>query len=130
MGAADVRGETLQDAVKSVLQNNPDITSVSYNRLGRDQEVRQAMADFFPTIDTSLSAGYINQNNPLDYREQIQATFSDYQAQSEFIPGGRYAVGNESPKIQSSFSGISYTGDIRKYRIARLQSLPELSTRT
>ncbi|PKK88015.1 MAG: hypothetical protein CVV64_20650, partial [Candidatus Wallbacteria bacterium HGW-Wallbacteria-1] len=47
MGVTDVRGETLQDAVKSVLQNNPDITSVAYNRLGRDQEVRQAMADFF-----------------------------------------------------------------------------------
>jgi hypothetical protein len=46
IGAAGVRGETLQDAVKSVLQNNPDITSVAYNRLARDQEVRQAMGDF------------------------------------------------------------------------------------
>ena len=62
MGVADVRGETLQDAVKSVLLNNPDITSVAYNRLARDQEVRQAMGDFFPRIDSSLSAGYVNQN--------------------------------------------------------------------
>ncbi len=61
----DLRGETLQDAVKSVLQNNPDITSVAYNRLARDQEVRQAMADFFPMVDSSLSAGYVNQNNPI-----------------------------------------------------------------
>jgi len=64
MGAVDVRGETLQDAVKSVLQSNPDITSAAYNRLARDQEVRQAMADFFPKIDSSLSTGYVNQNNP------------------------------------------------------------------
>lgn len=70
IGATDVRGETLQEAVKSVLQNNPDITSAAYNRLGRDQEVRQAMADFFPTIDSSLSTGFVNQNNPL--REHFQ----------------------------------------------------------
>jgi len=63
-GTVEVQGETLQDAVKTVLQNNPDITSVAYNRLARDQEVRQAMADFFPRVDSSLSAGYVNQNNP------------------------------------------------------------------
>jgi len=38
---------------------------VAYNRLARDQEVRQAMADFFPMVDSSLSAGYVNQNNPI-----------------------------------------------------------------
>lgn len=47
-GATGVMGETLRDSVKSVLQNNPDVTSVAYNRLARDQEVRQAMADFSP----------------------------------------------------------------------------------
>lgn len=65
IGTVDVRGETLQDAVKSVLQNNPDVTSVAYNRLAKDQEVRQAMSDFFPKVDSSLSAGYVNQNNPI-----------------------------------------------------------------
>ncbi|KUG23523.1 type i secretion system, outer membrane component lape agga [hydrocarbon metagenome] len=65
IGTVDLRGETLRDAVKSVLQNNPDITSVAYNRLAREQEVRQAMADFFPKVDSSLSAGYVNQNNPI-----------------------------------------------------------------
>jgi adhesin transport system outer membrane protein len=64
VGAAEVRGETLHEMIKSVLQNNPDITSVAYNRLARDQEVRQAMADFFPKIETSLSDGYIDQNHP------------------------------------------------------------------
>ena len=40
----EVQGETIQDAVKLVLQGNPEITAVAYNRLARDQEVRQAMA--------------------------------------------------------------------------------------
>jgi len=63
-GAANARAETLQEAVQSVLQNNPDVKAVAYNRLARDQEVRQAMADFFPKVDTSLSGGYVNYNHP------------------------------------------------------------------
>ena len=64
--ATHVQGETLQDAVKSVLQNNPDITSVAYNKLAREQEVRQAKADFLPKVDSSVSVGYVHQNNPLN----------------------------------------------------------------
>ena len=63
-GALDAKGETLQEAVKSVIQNNPDVSSAAYNKLAREQEVRQAMSDFFPKVDTSLSAGYIDQNHP------------------------------------------------------------------
>ncbi len=64
IGTGTAMAETLQDAVKSVLQSNPEVTSAAYNRLGRDQEVREAMADFFPKLDTALSAGYISQNSP------------------------------------------------------------------
>jgi outer membrane protein, adhesin transport system len=86
MGTANVRGETLQDAVKSVLLNNPDITSVAYNRLARDQEVRQAMADFYPKIDSSLSAGYVNQNNP--YRDHFQPQEANVRLTQNLFRGG------------------------------------------
>lgn len=86
IGAVDVRGETLQDAVKSVLQNNPDITSVAYNRLARDQEVRQAMADFLPKIDSSLSAGYVNQNNP--FREHFRPEQANVRLTQNLFRGG------------------------------------------
>jgi len=75
VGTAEVRGETLQDVVQSVMQTNPEITSAAYNRLAKDQEVRQAMADFFPRIDSSLSKGYVNStNNPYNdpYREHLR----------------------------------------------------------
>jgi len=75
VGTAEVRGETLQDVVQSVMQTNPEITSAAYNRLAKDQEVRQAMADFFPKIDSSLSKGYVNStNNPYNdpYREHLR----------------------------------------------------------
>lgn len=106
IGAADVRGETLREAVKSVLQNNPDITSVSYNRLGRDQEVRQAMADFFPTIDTSLSARYINQNNPLDYREQIRPRSATIRLNQNLFRGG--ATLSETNRQKSRVASEAY----------------------
>ena len=86
IGAANVRGETLQDAVKSVLLNNPDITSVAYNRLARDQEVRQAMADFFPKINSSLSAGYVNQNNP--FRDHFQPQEANVSLSQNLFRGG------------------------------------------
>lgn len=85
-GTIDVRGETLQDVVKSVLQNNPDITSVAYSRLARDQELKQAMADFFPTIDSSLSRGYVNQDNP--YREHIRPGEANVSLRQNLFRGG------------------------------------------
>jgi adhesin transport system outer membrane protein len=89
MGAVDVRGETIQDAVKSVLQNNPDVTSVAYNRLGRDQEVRQAMADFFPVIDTSLSAGYVKLNHPTELEpDQLRPRSATIRLNQNLFRGG------------------------------------------
>jgi adhesin transport system outer membrane protein len=84
--AAAVQAETLQDAVKAVLQNNPEITSAAYNRLARDQEVRQAMSDFLPKIDASLSAGYVNQSNP--FREQIRPDEANVRITQNLFRGG------------------------------------------
>ena len=109
IGAANVRGETLQDAVKSVLLNNPDITSVAYNRLARDQEVRQAMADFFPKINSSLSAGYVNQNNP--FRDHFQPQEANVSLSQNLFRGGatlsetnrqKYRVASEAYLLQGA----------------------------
>ncbi len=48
MGVADVRGETLQDAVKSVLQNNPDITSVGLQSISQRPGGAAGNGRFFP----------------------------------------------------------------------------------
>ena len=102
--AADVRGETLQDALKSVLQNNPDITSVAYNRLARDQEVRQAMADFFPTIDSSLSAGYVSQDYP--FRDNIKPDQATIGITQNLFRGG--ATLSETNRQKSRVASEAY----------------------
>jgi adhesin transport system outer membrane protein len=57
-GAGYSQAETLQEAVQYILQTNPEIRAVSFNRLARDQEVTQAQAGYWPTLDASYSTGW------------------------------------------------------------------------
>jgi len=50
------QAETLQEAISGMLQTNPEVRSVAYNRLGRDEEVRQAKSGYLPTLQ--FTAGY------------------------------------------------------------------------
>ncbi len=61
-GAGNSQAETLQDAVHYMLQTNPEIRAVSFNRLARDEEVKQARAGYFPTLDVSSSYGLNDQS--------------------------------------------------------------------
>ena len=64
-GSGVAQAETLQDAVRFMLQSNPDIRAQSYNRMARDKEVRQAKAGYLPTIDVSVAAGVDRQHEPV-----------------------------------------------------------------
>lgn len=106
IGAAEGRGETLHEVVKSVLQNNPDITSVAYNRLARDQEVRQAMADFFPKIETSLSDGYIDQNHPHLIDDSFNPRSATVRLSQNLFRGG--ATLSETNRQKSRVASAAY----------------------
>jgi adhesin transport system outer membrane protein len=60
------QAETLQDAVQHMLQTNPEIKSLAYNRLARDQEITQARAGYWPIIDVAYGAGVEDQDHPFD----------------------------------------------------------------
>jgi adhesin transport system outer membrane protein len=64
--AGYAQAETLQDAVQSMLQSNPEIKSLAYNRLARDEEVIQAKAGYLPTLEFSYSVGFEDNDEPLD----------------------------------------------------------------
>lgn len=59
-------GETLPEAVKYMIDTHPDIRTVVYNRLARDQEVKQARAGYFPELGFSAGAGFQEFNEPVD----------------------------------------------------------------
>lgn len=50
-------GETLQEAVGEVLRTNPQVKTQVFNRLARDQEVKQAKGGYWPTADFSVGVG-------------------------------------------------------------------------
>lgn len=56
IGGNTVQGETLKEAIETMIQSHPEVRSQAYNRLGRDEEVRQAKADYLPKLD--FIAGY------------------------------------------------------------------------
>jgi adhesin transport system outer membrane protein len=58
LGGSSAQGETLQDAINYLLQSNPEVKAISWNRLARDQEVRQAQSGYWPSIDVRAGTGY------------------------------------------------------------------------
>jgi adhesin transport system outer membrane protein len=57
-GVGNLQAETLQDAVHYMLQTNPEIRAISFNRLARNEEVKQAQSGYLPIVDVSYSTGY------------------------------------------------------------------------
>lgn len=58
--------ETLQEAVKHVVESNPEVRTVVYNRLARDQQVKQARAGYFPQLDFIAGAGFREIDEPVE----------------------------------------------------------------
>jgi adhesin transport system outer membrane protein len=73
-GSGYAQAETLQDAVQHMLQTNPEIKSLAYNRLARDQEIIQARSGYWPILDISYGAGVEDQSHPLDDTTHPQST--------------------------------------------------------
>ena len=60
-----VQAETLKEAIDTMLQTNPEVRSVAYNRLGRDEEVRQAKSGYLPELNFSAGYGVENVQEPV-----------------------------------------------------------------
>jgi len=74
-GVGNLQAETLQDAVYYMLQTNPEIRAVSFNRLARDEEVKQARSGYWPTVDVSYSNGTTEwKSSPIDGKTSPEST--------------------------------------------------------
>ena len=60
------QGETLKEAVQNIVETNPEVRSVVYNRLARDQQVKQARAGYFPELGINAWAGAREYDEPVD----------------------------------------------------------------
>ena len=53
-----VQAETLQQTIQYTITENPEIQSASSERLAVEQEISQAKAGFFPTVDIAVGSGW------------------------------------------------------------------------
>lgn len=95
------QAETIQDAVKTMVATNPDIRAAAHNRLGRDEEVRQARAGFLPSLDFEAGAG----------KDYVEKPYSDTLDPYQVRLGLR----------QNLFAGFSTTNEVERQK-ARVQS--------
>ena len=48
------------------METHPDVRSVVYNRLARDQQIKQARAGYFPELGLNAYAGVSEYDKPVD----------------------------------------------------------------
>lgn len=68
MLSAPVIAQTLQEAVQRTIDENPQIQSAKSERLAVEQQISQARASYFPTVDIAAGYGYEQSNNPTTRR--------------------------------------------------------------
>ncbi len=73
-GIGQVQAETLQEAVRRMLETNPEIRSIAYNRMAREQQITQARAGYLPSLDFSSGLGINDRDDPLDDRLWTEST--------------------------------------------------------
>jgi adhesin transport system outer membrane protein len=121
-GSGYAQAETLQDAVQYMLQTNPEIKSLAYNRLARNEEITQAKAGYWPILDVSYGAGVEDQKHPFDdtswpnstilsLRQNVFSGFADQYNFREHCPGDITGIPECSPATRAPGSRKRERGD-------------------
>ena len=125
--------ETLHEAIHTMLQTNPEVRSVAHNRLGRDEEVRQAQSGYLPTLDFSAGAGIQEVQEPLDdtlYPQQYTlslrqnlfaglATLNEVDRQKSRVRSAAYRLQGTSENSALRTSEV-YLNVLRRQELLRL----------
>jgi adhesin transport system outer membrane protein len=113
-GVGQTRAETLQDAVHYMLQTHPQVRAQSWNRLARDEEVKQARADYLPTLDVQYSLGYNDEDEPDNITSHPKQTvlslrqnvFRGFRTKNE-VERQKYRVNSSAFRLQGVAEGIA-----------------------
>jgi adhesin transport system outer membrane protein len=62
--SSTVSAQSLKEALQQTVNENPEVQSAKDERLAVEQEIDQARAGYFPTIDLALGYGFEQSNNP------------------------------------------------------------------
>jgi len=100
------QSESLKEAIDQVMKTNPQVRAQAYNRLARDQEKRQAVSGYYPTLDVTAGSGYSEHSEPISetlYPNEAKislkqnvfsgfATKSEINRQKERVQAAAYTV--------------------------------------
>lgn len=127
-------GETLREAIQHMLTTHPDIKTVSYNRLARDQEVVQARSGYFPKLDFIAGVGVQDISTPEDSnltRQEYtlslrQNLFTGFATMNE-IERQEARVNSSAYQVQSSSENTTLITSRVYLDVLRSQELKELA---
>ena len=96
------QGETLTEAIAEMINSNPEVKALGYNRLARDEEVVQARSGYLPTLDFIAGAGVE------DFQEPQNDTFNPVEVELRLR--------------QNVFAGLSTMNEVDRQK-ARVRSM-------
>lgn len=125
--------QTLQEAIHQILETHPEVRSVAYNRLGRDEEVRQAQSGYLPTLNFTAGTGWQDVQEPLDdtlYPQQYTlslrqnvfaglATINEVDRQKSRVRSAAYRLGGTSESVALRTTEV-YLNVLRRQDLLRL----------
>lgn len=64
LATSHAQAENLQEAVQTTIKSNPNVLVETHERLARNQDLGQAYAGYFPTVDMTFGFGVERSDNP------------------------------------------------------------------
>ena len=110
-GDGGANGETLQNAISHLLETNPQIKAVSYNRMARKKEVIQAKADTFPKIDFSYGMGVTEQSHPFYDRSRPESSVLSLRQNIFRFGATKNEVSRQQYRVQSAAYKLQGTSE-------------------
>ncbi|HER63614.1 MAG TPA: hypothetical protein ENO11_06525 [Desulfobacteraceae bacterium] len=134
LGSGISQGETLQEAVQYMIETHPEVRSVVYNRLARDQQIKQARAGYFPELGLNAWAGVREYDEPVDdnldpwqftlsLRQNLFRGFQDIKE----VDRHKYRVRSEAYVIQSVAENTALDAARAYIEVLRKQEFVELA---
>ncbi len=120
LGSSSAQGETLQEAINYILQTNPEIRAISWNRMARDEEVRQAKAGYFPTIDISYGKGFQEQYEPLSETTYPGSTVLSLRQNVFHFGSTKFEVERQEARVRSAAYLLQGTSDNTALQTSRV----------
>jgi adhesin transport system outer membrane protein len=111
LGSSSAQGETLQEAINYLLQTNPEIRAVSWNRMARDEEVTQAKSGYFPSIDISAGTGIQELQEPFHETTHPRSTVVGLRQNVYHFGSTQYEVKRQKARVRSAAYRLQGTSE-------------------